>query len=300
MKKNLLLVLYISSVIFAACKEEGNIESVIACFNSIETKFVKLNEEIYFTNCSDNATSFFWDFGDGNTSVEKNPIHRFQSTGEFEIKLTASNTSSSDTTSIVISVYTIANEYKYYKISEALYPYLFDTASYWVYSSLDNNLIDSINLKHVDLDTSYIGPSGPGEGSQGEIHFYKLTYESSISGGYKEYLTNKYISKYYSDQAGFGPYIFKATQEIGDYSYNVKLNNIHSSMIVNNIIYYNIKEMEISKEFFNNWQDSIPDMNFYYVDSIGIIKKEIKENNTIIETWNLKDYHIEILENTEK
>ncbi|MFQ5445866.1 MAG: PKD domain-containing protein, partial [Saprospiraceae bacterium] len=44
-----------------------------------------------FTNASTNATSYEWDFGDGETSTEENPVHVYQSSGEFEVTLTASN-----------------------------------------------------------------------------------------------------------------------------------------------------------------------------------------------------------------
>ena len=33
------------------------------------------------------ATKFFWDFGDGTTSLEKNPIHVYTNTGKFDVKL---------------------------------------------------------------------------------------------------------------------------------------------------------------------------------------------------------------------
>ena len=36
-----------------------------------------------------NVISYFWDFGDGNSSIETNPIHTYQTAGEFEIKLQA-------------------------------------------------------------------------------------------------------------------------------------------------------------------------------------------------------------------
>ncbi len=34
-------------------------------------------------------TSYAWDFGDGTTSIEKNPVHTFTTAGEFTVKLTA-------------------------------------------------------------------------------------------------------------------------------------------------------------------------------------------------------------------
>ena len=38
-----------------------------------------------------NVTSWSWDFGDGNTSTVQNPIHTYESTGNYSVTLTASN-----------------------------------------------------------------------------------------------------------------------------------------------------------------------------------------------------------------
>jgi PKD repeat protein len=44
---------------------------------------------INFTNESTNATSYTWDFGDGQTSTEVNPVHTFAEYKENTITLTA-------------------------------------------------------------------------------------------------------------------------------------------------------------------------------------------------------------------
>lgn len=47
--------------------------------------------EVTFTNYSENATSYAWDFGDGETSTDENPVHTFTEAGSYEVTLTASN-----------------------------------------------------------------------------------------------------------------------------------------------------------------------------------------------------------------
>jgi len=42
-------------------------------------------------------TSWLWDFGDGSTSTEQNPVHTYESEGAFTVKLTATNSAGSDT-----------------------------------------------------------------------------------------------------------------------------------------------------------------------------------------------------------
>lgn len=51
--------------------------------------------KVVLTNTSTNATSYEWDFGDGTTSTEKNPTHRYESIGSYIITLVAKNPSGS-------------------------------------------------------------------------------------------------------------------------------------------------------------------------------------------------------------
>lgn len=49
------------------------------------------SDPIVFFNLSQNATQFFWDFGDGFTSTEASPTHYYLETGEYDITLVAQN-----------------------------------------------------------------------------------------------------------------------------------------------------------------------------------------------------------------
>ncbi len=46
---------------------------------------------VSFTDTSYDAHSWFWDFGDGNTSVEQNPVHIYETEGTYSVHLTAGN-----------------------------------------------------------------------------------------------------------------------------------------------------------------------------------------------------------------
>lgn len=47
--------------------------------------------EFQFQNQSSYATEFLWEFGDGTTSTEENPIHQYTTNGTYTIRFTASN-----------------------------------------------------------------------------------------------------------------------------------------------------------------------------------------------------------------
>ena len=55
------------------------------------SKIYKVVEEVQFTDSSTGADSVSWDFGDGNTSTERNPLHGYTENGEYVVTLTAIN-----------------------------------------------------------------------------------------------------------------------------------------------------------------------------------------------------------------
>ncbi|WP_222166037.1 gliding motility-associated C-terminal domain-containing protein [Edaphocola aurantiacus] len=49
------------------------------------------NEPFTFTNMSRGATSYLWNFGDGRSSTETNPVFEYRRSGTYEVCLTATN-----------------------------------------------------------------------------------------------------------------------------------------------------------------------------------------------------------------
>ena len=64
---------------------------------------------VTFTNTSTNATSYSWDFGDGNLSTLTNPIHTYMDDGFYNVVLTAFNDCGPDEFSLVIEIATPPN-----------------------------------------------------------------------------------------------------------------------------------------------------------------------------------------------
>ena len=64
-----------------------------------------VSQTVSFTNFSNNATSYEWQFGDGETSTAKDPVHTYAD-GEFYGTLISSNGCSSDTFTFTITILT--------------------------------------------------------------------------------------------------------------------------------------------------------------------------------------------------
>ncbi|MCM4168589.1 hypothetical protein KCTC52924_02166 [Arenibacter antarcticus] len=54
-----------------------------------------VGKKVAFQGLTNNATSWLWDFGDGSTSTEKNPVHVFSDGGYYSGKLTATSSDGS-------------------------------------------------------------------------------------------------------------------------------------------------------------------------------------------------------------
>ncbi|MEZ4888826.1 MAG: PKD domain-containing protein [Chitinophagales bacterium] len=99
------------AVLFSACEknvlpEEGSIPdltppSASFAFTPSDADYL----QITFSNESGSATDYTWDFGDGMTSTEKNPVHTYSAAGDYTVSLTSSdklNVSSTTTRTIEI------------------------------------------------------------------------------------------------------------------------------------------------------------------------------------------------------
>lgn len=77
-------------IAFTSCeKEEEPVEDPIASFQ------YEISEEnprtVIFTNFSQNAETYNWDFGDGNSATVENPTHTYEDFDTYEVTLTATN-----------------------------------------------------------------------------------------------------------------------------------------------------------------------------------------------------------------
>ena len=64
-------------------------------------------QSVLFLNDSENGNAYLWDFGDGNTSTEEEPIYQYTEPGSYEVQLLVYDTTgcfSSDSVTLVIDI----------------------------------------------------------------------------------------------------------------------------------------------------------------------------------------------------
>jgi len=82
------------ALLFIQCKKKDTAE---ACFTP-SSKAIIPGQVDTFTNCSVDASTFFWDFGDTTNSSEKSPVKSFKNKGTYKVQLAVNNGSLQRTT----------------------------------------------------------------------------------------------------------------------------------------------------------------------------------------------------------
>ena len=77
---------------------------VVTNFTASTGNIACANESITFTNNSLNATTYQWDFGDGNTSTATNPVHDYANAGTYTVTLIASNNDCLDSYQQILTI----------------------------------------------------------------------------------------------------------------------------------------------------------------------------------------------------
>lgn len=93
MKKHpLYLLIFLSALLFASGCDNYKMgypaASTVADFTYTATNSSKAPCEVSFSNASLNAVGYLWDFGNGQTSTEENPVVTFDTPGLYTVSLT--------------------------------------------------------------------------------------------------------------------------------------------------------------------------------------------------------------------
>ncbi len=75
-----------SAIILKAGSFAGNISQPVPSFT-----YTINGNTVTFTNTTTNGMSYYWDFGDGTTSTEENPVHQYSSPQIYQVLLKAYN-----------------------------------------------------------------------------------------------------------------------------------------------------------------------------------------------------------------
>ncbi|HCN52037.1 MAG TPA: hypothetical protein DIT10_23645 [Chryseobacterium sp.] len=81
-----------------------------AVSNDVHSRFIHQFTNattIQFTNKTQNATTYLWNFGDGNTSTLQNPVHTYAASGDYNVSLTTDACSANTTKTKRITVNTL-------------------------------------------------------------------------------------------------------------------------------------------------------------------------------------------------
>jgi len=162
--------------------------------------------KVVLTNTSSNAVSYEWDFGDGTTSTEKSPTHKYSGIGVYKIKLTAKSGNKISTseknvtieapTTCYITGFTIQKiptNNVYYQV-QLTDDYVMSKTTYfytdWYLLSSANIPFhhDLNNKKQLDINETYV------------VRLYKssskTTGQASGKGDYSASITSTQLKKY--------------------------------------------------------------------------------------------------------
>ncbi len=104
------LYLFAIVALLAGCdkKEDETTTVPVACFTyTAPGSTIFVDDVIEFHNCSTDAGSYRWDFGDGSTSTETNPTHSYGNSGDKTVTLVAYGKDDSSKTDTVMAKFRV-------------------------------------------------------------------------------------------------------------------------------------------------------------------------------------------------
>jgi PKD repeat protein len=93
---NYMAAITMLATLFASCqKDEPEISKIDAEIDGYS---------VSFSAVVSNANSYLWDFGDGNTSTEAAPVHEYEMSGTYTVKLTVKGDGGEDTSTVTVEI----------------------------------------------------------------------------------------------------------------------------------------------------------------------------------------------------
>lgn len=100
----LIAIIFSTAVALVSCKKEDPVPPQSKAEFGASKTTAMVNEEIQFTNSSENATAFKWSFGDGTTSTEVAPKKSYSDVGIYLVSLVSTGAGGSTIQNITITI----------------------------------------------------------------------------------------------------------------------------------------------------------------------------------------------------
>ncbi len=139
------VILFIASFIVSSCEDPV----IPTAGFTVDPSEITVYDEVTFTNTSTDATSYSWDFGDGNTSEEMSPVHTYTEAGTYTVELTAVNDDGQNETTMNV---TVNAPHNYYTIDDT--EYVIDAEMFWYQSGMGGD-------PYIRLLTTVTGQDSP-------------------------------------------------------------------------------------------------------------------------------------------
>jgi PKD repeat protein len=180
-----------------------------AVFNIYPTDVINNTQVVVFTNFSYNGISWFWTFGDGTTSEDESPWHKYLKEGKYNVTLKV--TSADGCTDSVMYKTQVSVDFK---TGEIKFPNVFKwngsgpTGGYWVDNELDDNTFRPFFTNVIEYKLQIFNRWGV------------LLYESEeLQKGWDGYFDN-------SKLALQGVYVYKVVGRFADGTYFNKVGDV--------------------------------------------------------------------------
>lgn len=106
----LLFFIVIQQKIVAQCVGQSSISVMVYNTNPTAAFTANVNNlTVTLNNTSTQSESYVWNFGDGTTSTETNPVHVYSNSGPYQVSLTASNPCGSNSQTQLLNNVAVVN-----------------------------------------------------------------------------------------------------------------------------------------------------------------------------------------------
>jgi PKD repeat protein len=180
-----------------------------AVFSVYPTDVLNNSQVVVFTNFSYDGVSWLWNFGDGSTSSEQSPWHKYESEGTYRVTLTVTSKDGCTDSSTYQSAIVVD-----YKTGEIRFPNVFKwngsgpTGGYWIENELDDNTFRPFFTNVIEYKLQIFNRWGV------------LIYESSqLHKGWDGYFENVKLALQ-------GVYVYKVVGRYADGTYFNKIGNV--------------------------------------------------------------------------